>query len=91
MRGNDTIAQTQNKGNATMANTFNASEIFPIKNRMYGMNALAIELNALVKSGKIGDWHPGRWVDHEHSGIEIGFNSTADAQVAIATIGRRGP
>lgn len=74
-----------------MASTFHASEIFPIKNRMYGMNALAIQLNALVSSGKIGDWHPGRWVDHEHSEIEIGFDSAADAQVAIAALGRRGP
>jgi hypothetical protein len=56
--------------------------IFPIANRMFGVDSLAKSLNALVGNGQIGDWHPGRWTDWGHTAIEIGFDSAADAAVA---------
>jgi hypothetical protein len=55
---------------------------FPIVNRMFGMDSLARRLNALVSDGRIGDWHPGSWVDSEHNAIEIGFDSVGDADLA---------
>lgn len=55
---------------------------FPIKNRMFGVDRLAKQLNVLVSTGRIHDWHPGRWVDWAHGAIEIGFDSPADAQLA---------
>ena len=56
---------------------------FPVQNRMYGMNLLAKHLNELVLGGSITDWHPGRWIDWNHDAIEIGFDSAADARIAI--------
>lgn len=55
---------------------------FPIENRMFGVDRLAKRLNGLVSGGQIGDWHPGRWIDWDHSAIEIGFDSSADADLA---------
>jgi hypothetical protein len=55
---------------------------FPVENRMYGLDRLAKQLNELVRSGRIHDWHPGRWVDRHHDVIEIGFDSAADALFA---------
>ena len=55
---------------------------FPIENRMFGLDRLAKRLNALVSDGQIGDWHPGRWIDWNHTAIDIGFDSIADAAVA---------
>lgn len=72
-------------GAALMPHQVATSVIFPIENRMYGANILAIHLNALVKSGQIQAWHVGRWVDWNHREIEIGFDSVADAQLAEAT------
>lgn len=60
---------------------------FPIENRMFGMDRLAKHLNELVRSGQIHDWHPGRWIDWDHTAIEIGFDTAADAQYA-ATVRR---
>jgi hypothetical protein len=58
---------------------------FSVENRMFGVDRLAKQLNALVNSGRIHDWHPGRWDDWTHRAIEIGFDSVADAQVADLT------
>jgi hypothetical protein len=58
------------------------SVTFPIVNRMFGMDSLAKRLNALVSDGRIGDWHPGPWIDWEHTAIEIGFDSVGDADLA---------
>jgi hypothetical protein len=58
---------------------------FSIENRMFGVDRLAKQLNALVSSGQIHDWHPGRWIDCSHRAIEIGFDSAADAQLADLT------
>ena len=55
---------------------------FPIENRMFGLDRLAKHLNALVREGQIGDWHPGRWTDEDHTAIEIGFDSVDDAALA---------
>jgi hypothetical protein len=55
---------------------------FPIENGMFGIDRLAKQLNALVSSRRIHDWHPGRRVDGNHRAIEIGFDSVADAQLA---------
>lgn len=55
---------------------------FSIENRMFGIDRLAKRLNALVSSGRIHDWHPGRWVDWDHRAIQIGFDSIADARLA---------
>ena len=63
---------------------------FPIQNGMFGVDRLAKQLNALVSSGRIHDWHPGRWVDWNHRAIEIGFDSVADAQLADLTRRDRG-
>lgn len=52
---------------------------------MFGVDRLAKQLNALVISGRIHDWHPGRWVDWNHRAIEIGFDFVADAQLVDLT------
>jgi hypothetical protein len=49
---------------------------------MFGVNVLAMRLNALVKDGRIGDCHPGRWADQAHTAIEILFDSVGDALLA---------
>jgi hypothetical protein len=64
------------------------SVTFPIRNRMYGVNALAKHLNSLVKSGQIQAWHPGRWIDWSHQELEIGFDSAKDAQLAKLAQGK---
>lgn len=58
------------------------SVTFPIANRMFGMDRLAKRLNVLVKDGEIDDWHPGYWIDWDHTAIQIGFDSIEDAEVA---------
>jgi hypothetical protein len=40
---------------------------------MYGLDRLAKQLSELVRSGRIQNWHPGRWVDRHHDAIGIGF------------------
>jgi hypothetical protein len=55
---------------------------FPIENRMFGVDLLAKRLNALVSDGRIGDWHPGSWVDWGQTSIQIGFDSIEDAALA---------
>jgi hypothetical protein len=60
---------------------------FPSENRMFGVDRLAKRLNVLVGTGRIHDWHPGRWVDWNHRAIEIGFDSVADAQLANLVCG----
>jgi hypothetical protein len=55
---------------------------FPIENRMFGVDSLAKRLNVLVSDGQIGDWHPGRWIDWDHTAIQIGFDSPEDATLA---------
>jgi hypothetical protein len=55
---------------------------FPIENRMFGVDSLAKRLNALVSDGQISDWHPGRWIDWDHTAIEINFDSIVDATIA---------
>ena len=56
--------------------------MFPIENRMFGVDRLAKRLNALVSDGQIGDWHPGRWIDWDQTAIEINFDSVVDATIA---------
>jgi hypothetical protein len=56
--------------------------IFPIVNRMFGVDRRAKRLNALVGNGQFCDWHPGRWTDWGHTAIEIRFDSAADATLA---------
>ena len=65
------------------ANTYTST--FPVENGMFGVNHLAKQLNALVDSGRISDWHPGQWVDWNHRAIEMGFDSVADAELADVT------
>ena len=55
---------------------------FPIENGMFGLDNLAKRLNVLMSNGRIGDWHPGRWIDWGHSAIQIRFDSVEDATVA---------
>lgn len=55
---------------------------FPIANRMFGLDSLAKHLNALVNDGQIRDWHPGRWIDWDHTAIPITFDSIEDATLA---------
>jgi len=57
---------------------------FPIANRMFGLDRLAKRLNGLVRDGKIRDWHPGRWIDWDHTAIPISFDSIEDAALAKA-------
>ncbi len=55
---------------------------FPVVNRMFGVDHLAKRLNALVRDGQISDWHPGRWIDGNHTAIPITFDSIEDATLA---------
>jgi hypothetical protein len=58
---------------------------FPIANRMFGLDSLAKHLNGLVSNGRIRDWHPGRWIDWDHTAVQITFDSIEDATLAKAS------
>ena len=55
---------------------------FPILNRMFGVDSLAKRLNALVSAGQIAGWHPERWIDWDHTAIQISFDFVEDATFA---------
>lgn len=57
---------------------------FLVRYGAFGVNQLAVRLNGLVRDGQIRDWHPGRWTDSRHAGVEISFDTAADAAFAKA-------
>ena len=64
---------------------------FPILNRMFGVDSLAKRLNALVSAGQIAGWHPERWIDWDHTAIQISFDSVEDATFASIEIAEKLP
>jgi hypothetical protein len=65
-----------------MASAADFTVTFPVERGIFGVNRLAVALNALANDHRIRNWHPGRWVDWRHGAIAISFDSTADARLA---------
>jgi hypothetical protein len=65
-----------------MPHTADCTVTFPVERGIFGVNRLALALNALAKDHRIGIWHPGLWVDWRHTAIAIGFDTAADASLA---------
>ena len=55
---------------------------FPVSGGIFGVDRLARRLNALSRSHRIGGWHPGPWIDWQHTAIRIDFDTPADATLA---------
>ena len=54
---------------------------FPVGG-IFGVARLATKLNELLKSGQIGPWHVGHWIDFRHTAIRIKFLTVTDGMVA---------
>jgi hypothetical protein len=65
-----------------MPNAADCTVTFPVERGIFGVNRLALALNALANDHRIGNWHPGRWVNWRHAAIAINFDSAADATLA---------
>jgi hypothetical protein len=68
-----------------MSNQRECLVIFPVRSGIFGVGRLATRLTALAASREIGEWHIGHWVDWRHTGIQINFDTAADAAFAKST------
>jgi hypothetical protein len=55
---------------------------FALTGGIFGIGRLADQLNKLSKSGQIGIWHIGPWIDWHHKAIRIKFDSVEDSKRA---------
>ena len=55
-----------------MPNAAACTVTFPVERGIFGVGRLALALNALANDHRIGNWHPGPWVDWRHQAIAIG-------------------
>src|ERR1700730_6268406 len=55
---------------------------FDITGGIFGVGRLAARLDELLKSGRIGAWHIGPWVDWRQTEIRIKFDSVEDGKLS---------